>query len=358
MPSASRVILSVAGSGKTTRAVEQALANREGVTALVTYTRNNIREIENKILERERAVPSRIEVISWYTFLLHELARPYRAALHDKRIDGIQFVQGKSLWGIPAWKIGPFYFKGGNQIYQDKLAQFACACDEKTEGAVMRRLAQRFSHIIIDEVQDLAGYDLELVERMLKAGIAMTFIGDHRQATLTTHHASKNKAYAKASIVKKFEDWRDAGLLAIEFESHTHRCNQAIADLSDSLFPGLPRTQSLNRVVTGHDGIFAVRSADIGKYVETFTPQVLRFSAATNCEPHRALNFGESKGMTFDRVLIFPHGPTLKWLVTGDTSQVDKSLTKLYVAITRARFSVAFVLDKTQSQIDAKLWVQ
>lgn len=62
--------------------------------------------------------------------------------------------------------------------------------------------------------------------------------------------------------------------------------------------------------------------------------------------------------MTFDRVLIFPHGPTLKWLVTGDTSQVDKSLTKLYVAITRARFSVAFVLDKTQSQIDATLWTQ
>ena len=62
-----------------------------------------------------------------------------------------------------------------------------------------------------------------------------------------------------------------------------------------------------------------------------------------------ALNFGLSKGQSFDRVLILPNGPIEEYLTSGNPESL-KPLTRarLYVAITRARYSVAIATDKTR----------
>lgn len=356
MPLASRIVISAAGGGKTTRVVDHALAHEGGNIALVTYTRNNVREIQLKAYERGPTIPSHVEVISWYSFLLRELARPYRSAMHPHRIDGIHWVEGASAQYVPAANVSSHYFYGGSRIYSDKIAKFICECDQRSRGSIIRRLKQRFSHIIIDEVQDMAGYDLDLLELMLKSGVSVTFVGDHRQATLATNNGLKNKAFAGPAIINKFEAWKNAGLATIDYEQHTYRCNQEIADLGDSFFPGLPKTVSKNDVRTGHDGIFLVGKADIDCYVDRFAPQLLRYSIKTKCEPHDAMNFGESKGLTFERTLIYPHGPAARWLASGDIKHVEKSVTKMYVAATRARYSVAFVYDGKTCSIPATRW--
>ena len=356
MPSANRVIISAAGGGKTTRVVDQALAATCGSTALVTYTRNNVREIRLKVLARAPIIPPHVEVMSWYTLLLREMARPYRRALHQKRIEGIHFVEGKSVPFIPETNTSPHYFLDGGRIYSDKIAKFICECDRLSGGAVVRRLRARFSHIIIDEIQDMAGYDLEVLELILKAGIPASFVGDHRQATFSTNNSAKNKAFAGPAIVKKFGIWKKAGLISVDYECHTHRCNQVIADLGDTFFPSEPKTKSLNTTVTGHDGVFLVTSADIDAYVKEYSPQVLRYSAATKCGQYDAMNFGASKGLTFDRVLIFPHRKATSWLSSGKLIHVEKSATKMYVASTRARYSVAFVFDGKTCGISAIRW--
>lgn len=324
---------------------------------MITYTRNNVREIQLKIYERLPAIPSHIEVISWYSFLLRELARPYRSAMHNRRIDGIHWVEGKSVPYVPAGKTSAHYFLGGNQIYSDKIAKFICECDKRAGGAIMRRLKARFSHLIIDEIQDMAGYDLDLLELMLRTGIPVTFVGDHRQATFATNNAAKNKGFAGPGIIRKFEQWKKAGLVSIDYECHTHRCNQAIADLGDSFFPDEPRTLSKNTDVTGHDGVFLVARTDVDAYMAAFAPQVLRYSVKTKCDPYDAMNFGEAKGLTFDRVLIYPHGKATSWLASGNVSYIQKSIAKMYVAATRARYSVAFAFDGKISGINAARWV-
>lgn len=356
VPSANRIVISAAGGGKTTRIVDLALANKEGTTALITYTRNNVRAIQLKAYERVPAIPPRVEVISWYSFLLRELARPYRAVLHNQRIAGIFWAEGKSVPFVPESKIALHYFHHGNRIYSDKLSKFICECERKSGGAVMRRLHQRFSHIIIDEIQDMVAYDLDVLELMLKSGIQITFVGDHRQATFATNNSPKHKLFSGPAIIKKFDLWKKAGLTLIEYEQHTHRCNQAIADLGDSFFPAEPKTFSRNDSVTGHDGVFLVSAAHVTEYVQRFSPQVLRYSVRTDCTPFNAMNFGESKGLTFKRVLIYPHGPAKKWLATGKPTDVEKSAAKMYVATTRARYSVAFVYDGTKCAISATRW--
>ncbi len=112
MLSVNRIVISAAGGGKTTRVVDQALAceQGQGATALITYTRNNVREIQLKAYERTRTIPSHVEVISWYSFLLRELARPYRSAMHASRVDGIHWVEGKSVPYIPEARTSGHYF--------------------------------------------------------------------------------------------------------------------------------------------------------------------------------------------------------------------------------------------------------
>lgn len=356
MPSANRIVISAAGGGKTTRVVNQALASTEGVTALITYTRNNVREIQRKAVEHSPAVPPHVEVLSWYTFLLRELARPYRSALHKRRIDGIHWVEGKSAIYSAESNTAEHYFLNGDRIYSDKIAKFICGCNAASDGAIMSRLKERFTHIIIDEVQDMAGYDLDVLELILNAGIPLTLVGDHRQAILSTNNSPKNKRFAGPAIIKKFELWQKDGLVGIEYETHTYRGNQAIADLGDRFFPKEPKTTSKNTVVTGHDGVFLVASVDVDEYVKRFCPQALRYNAKTSCGKHEAMNFGEAKGLTFSRVLIFPHGGAKSWLASGKLIHVEKSATRMYVAATRARYSIAFVFDGKTCAIPATRW--
>jgi DNA helicase II / ATP-dependent DNA helicase PcrA len=345
VPSASRIIICAAGGGKTTRIVTDALAEASSRLALVTYTRNNEQELKRKFYERGAVIPGRIEVMTWFVFLLRELARPYRNSLHDERIDGICWTEGQSAPFAKAANIRAHYFVGGRRIYSDKVAKFAVECDRASNGAVVRRLAQRFDHILIDEVQDLAGFDLEVLELILKAGIRVTLVGDHRQAILQTNHAKKNAAFAGVNIVKKLRQWEKSKLASLSYEKHTYRCGQEIADLADAFFPAEPATTSASKRVTGHDGVFVVSAADAPRYFAAFTPQVLRRDRKTDCQGLPAMNFGEAKGLTFDRVLIFPHGLATKWLRTGNLDHVRGSLSRMYVAVTRARSSVAFVHD-------------
>lgn len=314
-------------------------------SAIVTFTTNGVQVIEDRLFQAEPAIPAYIEVWSWYRFLLHELARPYQRALLDRRIEGLFFAKGRSTQYVARTQTEKYFLTEDGLIYSDKISRFIVECDAKSGGAVVARLAQQFATIFVDEVQDLAGYDLELIELLLKSPIEVVLVGDHRQSTYRTNNSPKNKQFTGAGIIEKIDQWKKAGLAELKYECDTHRCNQPIADLADSLYPGEPRTVSRNGSVTGHDGVFLVGTPAVPGYVRTFNPQALRYDRNTTCDGMPALNFGESKGMTFDRVLVYPHGPCRKWIETGDIEHVSGSAAKLYVAITRARHSVAFVFD-------------
>jgi len=91
--------------------------------------------------------------------------------------------------------------------------------------------------------------------------------------------------------------------------------------------------------------VFRVQTIHMDAYVKEFHPLVLRYDSRTDARGCSALNFGEAKGMEFDRVLILPHGPIEKYLRTGNRDEVAGSATKFYVGVTRARSSVAFLYD-------------
>jgi superfamily I DNA/RNA helicase len=235
-------------------------------------------------------------------------------------------------------------------IYSDKISKFVLRCNENSGGAVIGRLCKIYSHIFIDEVQDLAGYDLELLKLLFKASSNILLVGDPRQGTYSTNSSAKNKKYKKAAIINFFEDdslkiEKDTTSLTINF-----RCNEAICNLSNKLFSDLPSTTSGNTNTTNHDGVFLVREVDINEYLKTYSPVQLRENIKTEVNKnYRVMNFGESKGLSFDRVLIYPTNPILNWLSDNNSELAPTSRSKLYVALTRARYSVGIICNYLDS---------
>lgn len=60
-------------------------------------------------------------------------------------------------------------------------------------------------------------------------------------------------------------------------------------------------------------------------------------------DKYAAINMGESKGLTYDRVLIYPTGTMKNWMKDRSKNLQPKTRSQFYVAITRARYSVGIV---------------
>jgi DNA helicase-2/ATP-dependent DNA helicase PcrA len=344
VPSPNQVLLSAAGSGKTTMLVRQALARPARRIAILTYTLENLEEIRRAFEHHAGAVPAHVTLYSWYSFLLRECIRPYQAALcAEPRVESIVFVEGRTNNRAPRTQVVRHYL-AGDRMYSDRAADFAVRCDDLTQGKVVERLAAMYDELYIDEVQDLAGYDLDLVERLLTSGIEVMLVGDTRQATYATNHSPRHQQYRGVAMMTLFEAWQARNLCQIQHRVISHRCMQALCDLADALYPAMLRTQSGNAEVTGHDGIYIVTPDQVQQYVLEFAPTVLRYDRRETCHGLPAVNFGQSKGRTYSRVLIFPNGPLVRFLQTANTSTIS-SPAKYYVAFTRARQSVAFVLS-------------
>jgi DNA helicase-2/ATP-dependent DNA helicase PcrA len=327
--------------------VEKALSSHDSRIAVVTYTNNNRGVIERTFSEKHGVIPARIDVRTWFEFLLHECVRPYQRSVYSEhRVRAICFPEGRSDHFARYEDTKRYYFRASEEIYSDKISRFVLDCQERSGGRVTRRLSEAYDAIFVDELQDMAAYDLDVLEMLMRAGIAVELVGDPRQTTYSTNQAAKHKRYRGVGLLMKVSEWKAAGLCDVEEHSRSHRCNQKICDFADGLFPEFPRTESQNRTVTGHDGVFRVPSVLLGPYINCYKPTVLRYDRRTETYGRSALNFGGAKGMTFERVLILPHGPIRKYLRTGELSEVAGSLSKFYVAVTRARYSVAFLCDE------------
>ena len=187
---------------------------------------------------------------------------------------------------------------------------------------------------------------MELLKLLLKCSSSVLLVGDPRQGTYSTNSAPKNKQFKKAKVVNYF--FQDKSII-IETDQNSlltnYRCNKPICGLSNKLFTDFQATTSGNNIETEHSGVFFIKERDIESYLQKFQPVQLRNDIREKRinENYRVMNFGEAKGLSFDRVLIYPTKPFLEWLKDNTSELAETSRSKIYVAITRARHSVAIV---------------
>lgn len=342
-----RLTLAVAGSRKTQGIVEHcASSSRERRLLVLTYTQANQEELVSR-LQQHAGDHHQVEVMGWFTFLLRHFARPFlpfKFAGH--RVLGFNFDGRPHRMATGVCR----FMDSNGAVYGCELGRLAYELVAESKGVLLRRLECIFDEILIDEVQDLSAYDWEIIEVLLRSAIDIQMVGDVRQAVLATNpRSSKNLRYSYAGAIKWARERQATGLLEIIESVTTWRCHPAIARFSDSIFDPswqFPTTQSKNETVTNHDGVFLVATDHVAEYVRSFQPQCLRHSVTSGKDfDLDYLNFKVSKGMTYGRVLIVPTVPIAKFIASG-AYLAEGPASSFYVAVTRAKQSVAIVLDK------------
>ena len=345
-----KVFLAVAGAGKTTRIVQQCIESCcQKKIAVITYTHKAVQSIIDKFKQKNNysILPINIKVYTWYNFLYHECILPYqKVKFCNADIKGLSF---DDFYGAPSFfKKTDYrrYFNSQNRFRAKYAADYIVETIKK-DMSLVHRLEQVFEEIIVDEVQDLAGEDLDFIELLLESKIRITLVGDSRQATFVTHTSCRNKRYKGVRIIEYFKYLEKLGKLQLSSWVECYRSNQSICVYADKLFPSLPHSVSKMDIRTEHDGVFLIPVSHLEDYVSYLRSldnnfQFLKYDKKTKADPYQAYNFGECKGLTFERVIIFPNA-TLKKFVADLSCQ---NPAKYYVGLTRARFSVAILVEK------------
>jgi len=374
--------ISAAGSGKTTFLVNKALAlDKTNQILITTYTIDNEEEIRKKILDKRKSIPSNISIQGWFSFLLQHGVRPYQGSMNEmlfeNDIKGMLLSEGKSAPkfdenGRPLFLRGgkrqyygeadfkEFYFTQNWRIYSDKISKFIVRCNEKVNGEIISRISRIYSHIFVDEVQDLAGYDLEIIKLLFKSNIETILVGDPRQVTYLTNHYRKYPKY-KYGKIKEFLQNECKGLIDENTIDETslkksHRNNQAICEYSSKLHTELENSEPCNceicrSNISEHEGVFLIKPEDVNNYLEKYHPVQLIWNKRTEVNNHYSVfTFGKSKGKTFERVIIYPTAPIKKWINDNKSDLVDAARAKFYVALTRAKRSAAIVFNYSENE--------
>lgn len=348
--------LAVAGSRKTQSIVDACANGESGKRRLVlTYTLTGQYDLQQRLTAA--CDPTNMpDVCGWYAFLLRHWIRPFLPLKYPgRRLTGLNFdgVPASNAQGYIIASGAPRFLDSESRAYRRFVSKLAIDVAEAAEGTVLSRLQRMYDEIYVDEVQDMTGYDLDILEQLLGSTADVHLVGDIRQSVFDTNPQDPRlPQYRGLKMIDWFKAQEAAGRLQINFSSTTWRSVQSIATFADSLFDpalGFGATVSQQTASSDHDGIFAVALADLDSYLASHQPVCLRASVATPIpEGITATNFGVAKGLTYKRVLVFPTGPMKTFLWKG-TLLTPKSACGLYVGVTRAVHSVAFVLEKPEA---------
>uniref|UniRef100_UPI001E4609FF hypothetical protein n=1 Tax=Collinsella sp. D33t1_170424_A12 TaxID=2787135 RepID=UPI001E4609FF len=199
---------------------------------------------------------------------------------------------------------------------------------------------------------DLRGNDLCVLERLLMSSINVHIFLDPRQSTLSTAEKDQKykKNYPNAEVIKLYREWERKGLLNIRYENVTHRSIAPIAALSDIIIGdklGFGSTTSVVEPRGRHDGIYIIDKANLTHYASNYGATLLALQKSEKYGISDSINFRKSKGMTRDDVVIVTTGPIEKFLTTGAPLK-PASACNFYVAVTRARYSVALAVENPE----------
>lgn len=346
-----RLIIACAGSGKTTYLINDALSHNKSQRILITsFTDENCDEIKRKFANIMGYVPSNIDILPWFTFVIKHLIKPYQLDIIDNYIRGVCMVNKASAPRI-GYDKKECYLNEKNKIYTDKIALLAHKTITEKKEKIISRLRCIYSYMYIDEFQDFAGYDFDIIKVIMSENLPVLLVGDPRQRTYDTHYSKRNAQYLDNK--ESYINTECKGLCSIDAETlnNSYRCSEAVITFASKIFPQFPISHSHN-VPNETDKIFLVETKEINSFIKKEKDVVqLRFSSRTKIENNKTkiITFGKSKGSTYENVLIYPTKDLKDAILNNDFSYIKAELTKskCYVALTRSRHKVGIVVNST-----------
>lgn len=328
-----RLILSVAGSGKTSYLIHR--LDRERRFLIVTYTINNAEHIRNCIIRQFGCLPKNITVYTFFEFLMAVCYRPFWAdKIGAKGID----------WKMPSLftlrlkrSEKAFFLNSEGCLYHNRIALLC----EPNAGKIANRLEKYYDCFYYDEVQDLGGHDFNLFLKIIQCNIDVLIVGDFYQHTFFTSQDGRINSRLYEDLERYISLWEKAGIkVDLASLEKSYRCSPTITDfVRNNLGVNIYSHRSdVSQILFIEDEKKADPILRDDSIPKLFYSEARKYRC-------KSINWGDSKGLDdFEDICIVLNQTSLILFRGGklkDMAPLTKN--KFYVACTRARRNIYFV---------------
>ena len=339
-----KLILAVAGSGKTTYIVDNLSCDKRSL--IITYTNGNYDNLKRKIAEKfYNEWPKNITLMTYFSFLYTFCYKPFLAdkvrakgILHNQAI--IAEEQRRKREQYVGLDKESFYMTSGRYFYNNRLAHYI---EKNIQEDVNGRIEKYFDELVIDEVQDISGRDFNFLKNLMAIGIKMLFVGDYNQHTYDTSRDGTTNKSLYNDKAKYEAHFSSAGFFLDNTTlKNSWRCSKDICDyISDKLcIEMLSNRSDMDNTTIEYitDASFIKQILDNDSIVKLHYKNGARFGSGHN-------NWGKSKGEDFHQDVCVMLNKTTSEKRSSDrlVELAQETKNKLYVAITRARGNVYLV---------------
>jgi len=331
-----RVILAVAGSGKSSLIISSLDVNKK--TLLITYTVENYLTLRRKVAGRFGYVPENVVIYTYFQFLYQFCVRPLLGfGLGIKGIDWTEIPRPKTAKSSVA-----HYFTKGRRLYHNRASKILIETDSMSE--VCQRIEKYFDVICIDEVQDFAANDFNFMLSLCQAKVEVLLVGDFYQHTFDTSRDGSTRKNLHKDYELYQKEFEKVGLkIDLDTLVKSYRCSPQICSfVSDNLGISIESHHANGaKIQFVRDGDAATKLFDDANRIKLFYESHAKYDCASN-------NWGKSKGRDdYQDVCVVLNRNTLKLFYAGKLDELNPtSKNKLYVALTRAR-GVAYLVPHT-----------
>ena len=352
---AKRVILAVAGAGKTYYICHEIDPTKRNL--ILAFTHENIHNIQKELCDAHGYVPELTTVSTFDAFVYHQLILPYEPSIAehfrypkfvsrgicttDPPTKTIKNAKGKSTKN-PRYKSKDkleHYVTMKQQYYCANLSELVLQVKKKRESLIKRvatRLNLFYDCVLIDEFQDFREYDYELIMGLAKQLNDVVLVGDYHQHSVSATNNSGKPFKNKSTDVSYDAFVAELKKSGFEVDTTTldksRRCSAEICDyVSKKLHINIASSgDHCGAVIWINDNPISILEDD--RIVKLLFRDAGKYSFP-------ALNWSYSKGDTVDSACV---------ILTDDLSSLDSNkfnpnnvklstLNKLYVAMTRSR---------------------
>lgn len=333
-----RLILAVAGSGKTRFLIKS--LNEDEKFLIVTYTHTSLNLINKRIIEKFGYHPTNIKTHTYFDFLYSFCIKPL--ALFKYNLKGISWDNPPDFTKFKTKENLLRYISKNGYLYHNRIAQFAeveCLIDE-----IKNRLEKFYDHFFFDEFQDLGGHDFNFFMLVVQAKINFLLVGDFFQNTYVTSSDGRTNSNLYSNLDNYIKLIKKANIkIDTKTLENSYRCSPTICDyitqnLGIKIGSNRDDETELTHITDKKKALQLIEDDSIIKLV-------YQESHKTN---FRSKNWGDSKGENDYENTCIILNKTSSLLHKKDKLIESKPRTKnkIYVALSRTKGNCYLIYDQ------------
>jgi DNA helicase-2/ATP-dependent DNA helicase PcrA len=258
--------------------------------------------------------------------------------MHEKKLNGLIYKQNKNIYA----KWDKRYLTTNNRLYYNRAAKFVETNDLYRD--IQKRLEKYYQYVFIDEIQDFAGHDFELLTNISQSKINILYVGDFFQHTFDTSRDGNVKQNLYTDYEKYKENFRKLNFVVDETTLiKSYRCSPEICNyIKNNLSINIESHKNNTTEITFVDSVSDIENImKNDNIVKLFYQKHYLYKC-------KSRNWGDCKGEEgYSDICVVLNKTTLDYFVKEKLSELPKiTLNKLYVAISRAHGNVYFVAEK------------